>query len=152
MKHTIRNIFASCVGILILVYLIHHQYTIQQRQDMPPMTTTNTAVTQGQATLQFQGTIFDFGQIEAGTIVKHNYLFNNTGTQPLVIQEVIPSCKLCTQASAIQQVIQPGEQGAIIVEFNSTGRSGKQGKYVTIRSNAPLSPARVLIRGEVTRK
>jgi hypothetical protein len=135
-----------------LGYLIHYQYTIQQRQDTPSLTTATTQLAQGQATLQFQETIFDFGKIEAGTIIQHHYLFTNTGTQPLVIQEVIPSCKLCTQASATQLVIQPGEQGAIRVEFSSAGRSGKQGKYVTIRSNDPLSPARVLIRGEVVVK
>ncbi len=150
MKHNIRNIFASSIGILILTYLIHHLYSIQQRQDTPPRTAANTQVAQGQATLQFQETVFDFGTIKAGTIVKHAYLFTNTGTQLLVIQEVIPSCKLCTQASTIQQVIQPGEQGTIVVEFNSAGRTGKQGKYVTIRSNAADSPTRVLIRGEIS--
>jgi hypothetical protein len=152
MKHTMRNISTSCVGILILAYLIHHQYTIQQRQDTPPMTRTDTPVAPAQATWQFQETIFDFGTIKAGTIVKHAYLFTNTGTQSLVIQEVIPSCKLCTQAASTRQVVQPGEQGAIIVEFNSAGRSGKQGKYVTIRSNAADSPTRVLIRGEISQR
>lgn len=149
MKHTIRNIFASCVGLSILAYLIYHQYTVQKHQDMPPKIPTTTQVAQGQAVLQFQETIFDFGKLKADTIVKHDYVFTNTGTQPLVIQEVIPSCKLCTQAYATPLVIQPGEQGAIKVAFNSAGRSGRQGKYVTIRSNALLSPARVLIRGEV---
>jgi hypothetical protein len=152
MKHNIRNIFTSCVGILILAYLIHHQYTIQQRQDTPPMTTTGTQVAPAQATLQFQETIFDFGKIEAGTIVKHAYIFTNTGTQALVIQEVIPSCKLCTQASATQLVVQPGNQGVIMVEFNSTGRVGRQGKYVTIWSNVADSPTRVLIRGEISQR
>lgn len=151
MKHTIRNIFASCVGILILTYLIHHLYTYTAQQQDAPIAPSAT-LAPAQATLQFQETIFDFGKIEAGTIVKHAYLFTNTGTQPLIIQEVIPSCRLCTQASAPRLVVQPGEQGTIRVEFNSAGRSGRQGKYVTIRSNAPLSPARVLIRGEVVEK
>lgn len=146
-KRTRRNLFISCVGILILAYLIRHQYIIQQPQDTPPISKATTQL--GQATMQFPETIFDFGKIETGTIVKHSYVFTNTGIDPLVIQEVIPSCKLCTKASFTEQVVQPGEQGSILVEFNSKGRSGRQGKYVTIWSNALLSPTRVLIRGEI---
>lgn len=149
MKQNIRNLFTSCVGILLLAYLIHYQYVRQKRQDISPVATTIPQIAQGQATWQFQKTIFDFGTIQAGTMVKHAYVFTNIGTQPLVIHEIIPSCKLCTKASFTRQVVQPAEQGSIMVEFNSTGRTGKQGKYVTICSNAAASPTRVLIKGEI---
>ncbi len=105
--------------------------------------------TRGLPIIAYQETIFDFGTLTAGELAKHEFSFTNQGHSPLVIYEVIPSCNLCTQATWTRQAIQPGQKGTIQVTFNSTGRSGKQGKYLIVRANTDPADTRLLIRGEV---
>ena len=62
--------------------------------------------------------------------------FKNTGTKSLVIHNVEASCG-CTTPKYDKKPIPPGGEGKIEVEFNSSGRYGKQYKVINIFANVP---------------
>ncbi|MFN6944366.1 MAG: DUF1573 domain-containing protein [Cytophagaceae bacterium] len=77
----------------------------------------------------------DFGDIIEGDTVQHVFKFKNTGTEPLVISDVVTTCG-CTAPSWSKQPVMPGQSGEITVMFKSAGKSGRQNKVVTVLSNA----------------
>ncbi len=146
-----RRIKSSFVfSLLILFVIATYYYKRAVHNSNPP----NKVVESGPSpatlpSIAYQKTIFDFGTLLAGELATYKFTFTNTGIGPLIIYEAIPSCNLCTTVSWPTTPIQPGESGAIQVTFNSTGRTGKQGKYIIVRANTEPTDTRLLIRGEV---
>ena len=98
--------------------------------------------------LVFTDTVFDFGTVTAGGVVKHSFVFENKGEAPLLISNAQASCG-CTVPTYPKEPIPPGGKSKIDVEFNSTGRSGAQNKVVTLFANT-LPPTKELrLTGEV---
>ena len=77
---------------------------------------------------------FDFGLIEEGEVVIHDFKFTNTGDVPLVISAAQGSCG-CTVPDYPRTPIAPGAEGVINVSFDSNKRGGKQEKTVTLTAN-----------------
>ena len=86
----------------------------------------------------------DFGDIEQGTKVSHTFEFENAGTEPLILSNVLTTCG-CTATDWPRDPIAPGDGGKIEVSFNSAGKMGKQNKVVTVVSNAVNAQERVKI-------
>lgn len=86
-------------------------------------------------TIAFDSLHHNFGTITEGEVVKHIYHFKNTGSQPLMISNVVASCG-CTTPSWPKEVVIPGADGNIEVQFNSANREGHQHKNIMIYSNA----------------
>ncbi len=82
---------------------------------------------------------FDFGDIQEGEIVSHDFEIQNTGDAELQITRVKASCG-CTAAHPDKDVLKPGESTKVKVEFNSASRAGKQRKHVYVFSNDPEQP------------
>ncbi len=76
----------------------------------------------------------DFGDIFQGDIVKHTFKFKNSGTAPLVISNVTATCG-CTIPKWPRDPVAVGDESSITVQFNSTGKMGRQNKVITIYSN-----------------
>ncbi|MDP6601996.1 MAG: DUF1573 domain-containing protein [Phycisphaerales bacterium] len=95
-------------------------------------------------TMQGPGIELGNGEHDFGTIwdlepVSCTVPFTNIGSQPLVIRDLKAGCG-CTKPVASKQILQPGEQGNIMVTFDPKGRSDKQDKKVTIITNAANAP------------
>lgn len=88
----------------------------------------------GKPVFAFNEESYDFGEIEEGTVAKHDFVFKNTGDAPLIITNAAGSCG-CTVPQWPREPIAPGEEGTIHVEFNSQGRTGNQQKQVTLNAN-----------------
>ena len=86
----------------------------------------------------------DFGDIEQGTKVSHVFAFENSGTQPLILSNVLTTCG-CTATDWPREPVAPGDGGKIEVSFNSAGKMGKQNKVITVVSNAVNAQERVKI-------
>ena len=82
----------------------------------------------------FQQSEYDFGAVAQGEKVKHSFVVTNAGYDLLIIKNVHASCG-CTAALPDKTELAPGESTNIKVEFNTTGRTGKQVKHITVRSN-----------------
>ncbi|HTS45228.1 MAG TPA: DUF1573 domain-containing protein [Puia sp.] len=76
----------------------------------------------------------DFGKIAEGKKLEVAYRFKNTGTLPLVIQRVQPSCG-CTIAEQPNEPILPGNEGVIKASFNSEKHVGMNQKSLYVFAN-----------------
>ncbi|MBB6464027.1 DUF1573 domain-containing protein [Flammeovirga kamogawensis] len=83
----------------------------------------------------FQESTYEFGDIHQGDVVEHIFKFTNTGDAPLVITNVTTTCG-CTAPKWPKEPIAVGDEGEIIVRFNSRGKRGVQNKPITVYSNA----------------
>lgn len=81
------------------------------------------------------GTKFDFGTINRGTVVERALTIRNTGTDTLVIGRLEASCG-CTGALTSADHVPPGKTSEIRITFNSKNFRGPVHKTVTINSNA----------------
>jgi hypothetical protein len=86
--------------------------------------------------IQFAETVFDFGKISSGEVAKHEFVFTNTGSATLEINDVRPGCG-CTTAGTWDKKVEPGKSGVIPLQFNSTGFSGTVTKSATVTCNDP---------------
>ncbi|MEM0992746.1 MAG: DUF1573 domain-containing protein [Bacteroidota bacterium] len=99
-------------------------------------------------TMSFDEMVYDFGTVSAGEKVRHVYTFKNTGNEPLVISNARGSCG-CTVPQWPQEAIAPGDDGEIVVEYNSKGKSGNETKTVTITANTEPAVTKLTIKGIV---
>lgn len=103
------------------------------------------------AKLKFEEDLFDFGKVKEGAQVEHIFSFRNVGKVPLVISDVKSTCG-CTIPEWPEDPIEPGQKGAISVQFNSNGRSGEQSKPVTVFANTYPNQTQVILYGYVEPK
>lgn len=82
----------------------------------------------------FENEKHDFGKIQQGDKPETEFTFTNTGKSPLIITQARGSCG-CTVPEWPNQPIAPGETGKIKVVFDSTGKTGRQSKTVTLTAN-----------------
>ena len=94
----------------------------------------------------------DFGEITAGEKVEHTFKFENTGAEPLVITNVQVTCGCTTPKGWPRDPIAPGKKAELVVQFNSTGKIGRQNKVVTVISNAAEGNSQVTFAATVLEK
>jgi hypothetical protein len=122
-----------------------------------PATQANTvpAYTGPSTTMTFGEPTHDFGKIMDGDKVEHVFVFENTGSEPLVISNAKGSCG-CTVPDWPKDPIKPGATGEIKVVYNSKGK-GKVGgknenKTVTITANTTPPETRIFVKGIVDKE
>jgi len=81
------------------------------------------------------GDSYDFGDLKRGPAAPHKFEFVNTGNQPLIIQDVTPSCG-CTNVDWIKSPVLPGQKGWIQLSLKTEEQHGVFNKEVYIRSTA----------------
>ena len=86
---------------------------------------------------------FDFGDIKPGTKNEHVFNMKNTGKMNLIIRDVKSSCG-CTAVSPPKNIVGAGETVPLKVVFDSTGKSGRQNKTITVITNDPKNPTTIL--------
>ncbi|WP_347838141.1 DUF1573 domain-containing protein [uncultured Draconibacterium sp.] len=79
--------------------------------------------------------LHDFGQLKAGEIVLHTFILHNNGQNNFILAELVSDCG-CITAQAKQQVIKPGANTIIEVEFNTAGLAGKEYKTIEVHGNS----------------
>lgn len=97
--------------------------------------------------IRFDKVMHDFGKIKEGTLATHSFIFYNTGTTPLVLNNVSASCG-CTTPEWPREPIMPGGKGVVKAVYNSYGRPGEFTKYITVKSNSG-SDVILTIKGNV---
>lgn len=113
--------------------------------------TANGATTQeleSMPTMTFKDSVFDFGMIKEGDVVRHEYEFTNNGKNPLIISNAKGSCG-CTVPEYPTQPVPPGKSGVIKVEFHSEGKIGHQEKSINITTNSNRGMHTLFIKGDV---
>jgi hypothetical protein len=80
-------------------------------------------------------TTYDFGEVNEGVEVTHEFTVENKGNADLAIIKVSPDCG-CTVAR-FDRVIPPGGKGKVRLELNLTGYKGRVSKTSTLECNDP---------------
>ena len=85
--------------------------------------------------ITFEKTTHQFGEIPYGGNGTYEFVFKNTGNEPLILSQPKSSCG-CTVPEWPKRPILPGDTDVIKVTYKNTDRPGSFSKYVTIFSNA----------------
>jgi hypothetical protein len=97
--------------------------------------------------MTFETEVIDYGTIEQGSDGVREFVFTNTGKEPVVISNVRGSCG-CTVPTKPEAPILPGKKGVIKVKYD-TKRLGPINKSVTITSNSSTPTKVVRIKGKI---
>jgi hypothetical protein len=108
---------------------------------------TSLAIQIGGAEISFEKEVHDYGVMEQNGNGQCEFVFTNTGTEPLLITNARGSCG-CTVPEWPREPIAPGASSAIKVKYD-TKRIGLINKSVTITSNGETSTKIIRIKGEV---
>jgi archaellum component FlaG (FlaF/FlaG flagellin family) len=112
---------------------------VSKAQDVAP---------KSKAEIEFVNDVHDFGNLMQNGDATTEFVFKNTGTEPLIISNAKGSCG-CTVPSWPKEPIMPGKTGSIKVKYDSK-RVGPINKSVTISSNASNEAEKVLrIKGNI---
>ena len=98
--------------------------------------------------IQMDEESFDFGEMQQGESVTHDFVLKNIGDANLIISTAKGSCG-CTVPEWPKEPIEKAEEVIIKVTFNSAGKSGKQNKTVTLVTNAIPNTKVITINGNV---
>lgn len=101
-----------------------------------------------QGSFKFKSESHDFGKVIEGDVPTYTFTFKNTGSAPIILHNVKPSCG-CTSPEWTKDPVMPGDEGKIIVKYNSRGRIGVFNKSITITSNASEGTKVIRIKGVV---
>ncbi len=97
--------------------------------------------------IEFTYTEYDYGEVIRGGDGKSEFIFKNTGNEPLILSNVKSTCG-CTVPSWPREPVKPGESAKIVVNY-STNRMGPINKSITVSSNAISGPVVLRIKGNV---
>jgi len=102
-----------------------------------------------QTTMKLSETEHDFGSFkeEAGRQT-YDFFVTNTGTTPLVIQNVVASCG-CTTPEWTKQPIAGGAKGKVTAIYDPANRPGQFNKTLSVYTNAKPEVVVLTIKGEV---
>jgi hypothetical protein len=90
----------------------------------------------------------DFGDLEKGKPVSHQFSFVNTSKETVLLTNVKASCG-CTATNYTKTPIKPGEKGMVEATYNAAA-PGAFNKTVTVTtSEANASPKVLTIKGKV---
>jgi len=146
MKKNLLFVLAVAVPVLLCAQGAPAPQTGAAPPSQPAPTPTLTAAQAPK--INFKETAFDFGNMEEGPDITHEFVFHNRGKSNLVITNVGTSCG-CTAAvvrkkgtspdaaASYPVTFAPAEGGNIKVTYHTSGRPGHATKIITITSNDP---------------
>ncbi|HNW98942.1 MAG TPA: DUF1573 domain-containing protein [Bacteroidales bacterium] len=111
-------------------------------------TTTAPSENASGAEIKFDNIVHDYGTVQKGADGKCEFVFKNTGTEPLILSNVTTSCG-CTVPSWPKEPILPGKTGAIKVTYTKMNTPGTISKQITVNSNASNGTIVLSIKGLV---
>jgi len=96
--------------------------------------------------LQFKEVEYDFGSVPQGKPVYHNFELKNTGTKPILLNDVHASCG-CTTPEWSKEPIAPGATAKIRVGFNAASEGAFE-KFISVQYNES-GQKQIKIKGSV---
>ncbi|WP_020533058.1 DUF1573 domain-containing protein [Flexithrix dorotheae] len=102
------------------------------------------------AVFTWESQAVNLGKIPQGIPAEATFTFTNTGTSPIVISDVKPSCG-CTATEWPKEPVMPGKSAVIKAKYNAAS-AGNFNKTVKVTANTTQSITTLTIRGEVVAK
>ena len=127
-------------SISIIVFILLPFFNVFAQDELTPKVPTTT--------LEFDDSVYNFGEITEGKKVEHVFTFRDTGDEPLIISSVKGSCG-CTVPQWPKEAIAPGDVASITVVFNSKNKKGPRNQKVTLVANTNPSSTFIYLKGKV---
>ena len=111
-------------------------------------------VEQGPAQIVFDEMLYEFGARQYDSdVLKHDFVFVNKGSLPLVIQKIVTTCG-CLQVDYPKEPVPSGEEGVIHVTLDTSDvPKGYLKRTISVYSNATNLPeVRLCLTGRITEK
>lgn len=108
----------------------------------------NAASKPGTGEIVFNEYEHDFGKVSEGEKLSYTFSFSNKGTSDIILTSVSTTCG-CTVPKYSTKPVAPGETGTVEVVFNTEGRSDRQTKTITVKSNAVTQVVLLKITADV---
>ncbi len=93
---------------------------------------------------------WNFGAVEAGAILKHNFVLKNESKQTLNVRDINTSCG-CTASKINKKVLLPGESALIEAKFNTKGYAGQVQQFIYVHTDSLDASTPLNINGERNR-
>ncbi|WP_347218196.1 DUF1573 domain-containing protein [Chryseobacterium sp.] len=97
--------------------------------------------------IKWKSESIDVGNIPQGKPKLIRFEFTNTGSKPIIIQNVAPSCG-CTTADYTKTPIQPGKKGFVEASYNAAS-AGPFMKTVNVTTSESKTPKTLSFKGVV---
>jgi Protein of unknown function (DUF1573) len=136
------------VFILAAFLLITCQQQEVKTEPLPVAASTEPARPKPMTTIQWLDSAKNLGKVKEGEKIEISYRFKNTGTELLIINNIVVSCG-CTVAEKPQEPIAPGAEGAIKATFDTKGRVGTNHKTMAVYTNTKEAVSTVAFEVEV---
>ena len=99
--------------------------------------------------IEFAEQVHDYGKVKKGGDGNCEFVFPNTGNEPLILSNVKASCG-CTVPTWTKEPIMPGKTGTIKVRYNTNTSPQSFTKTITVSSNSINAPRLTLkIKGTI---
>src|ERR1700752_2627643 len=132
-------------GIALALFSANAQDKTKPVTTVTPPAATATPVST--ADIKFEKLVHDYGTVKQGGNGDCEFIYTNTGKEPLIISNCQGSCS-CTVPSCPKEPILPGKTGVIKVHYD-TKRVGPISKTVTVQSNAIAGTLTLAIKGTI---
>ena len=100
------------------------------------------------AKMSFEKQAHDFGSRSSGEELTYEFNFTNTGEDTLYIDEMIESCE-CLTYEITKSVIAPGEKGAVMLMWDTAGKTGITFSRLRIKSNIKSGEKELTLTAEL---
>jgi len=104
-----------------------------------------------QPEINFKKKVHKFPKTKEGITLEHDFLFTNTGNEPLIINNIKVSCT-CTKFTYADEAIKPGKSSSIHVTFDTNKKYDWQDRKLIIMSNAKNNPETIRFKVMVDNK
>ncbi len=151
---TMKRIITYCCLISTFILSCKNETEQGEKEKISPDVVNISATASGNETeekhpkFEFAESNFDFGTINSGDEITHDFKFKNVGNADLIITQAKGSCG-CTQPKYPEKPVAPGDEGVISVTFRSAGIAGQVVKDITILANTSPTTKVLTISGEV---
>lgn len=108
---------------------------------------TNKTVADKTAAIKWTNQQISVGEIPQGKPVTFEFVFTNTGKEPVLITDVKASCG-CTTPDYSKSPVKPGEKGIVKAVYNAAA-VGAFTKNVTVTTSADPNPIILTLSGTV---
>ncbi|MGM0478026.1 MAG: DUF1573 domain-containing protein [Bacteroidota bacterium] len=98
--------------------------------------------------LTAQDAVIDAGKIEPDSQIEREFIIQNAGDTPVTLIESTVDCK-CLEVNIEQNKLKPGEKTTVLIQFDTSGRSGHQAQHVKINYKDAPEPLELTLTGEI---
>jgi hypothetical protein len=146
MKPVTLAFTALILSAFLMISCQQHQDKVATAEVVAPVT----EVTKPKpiTTIQWLDSAKNLGKVKEGEKIEISYRFKNTGTELLIINNIVVSCG-CTVAEKPLEPIAPGAEGAIKATFDTKGRIGTNHKTMAVYTNTKEAVSTVAFEVEV---